>query len=415
MYRVPAHPLAAPVTPWGSSVATVTERRTQDVIPSWLPRAVLSVIGVILAVLAALWMAGQLRTLIFIVFIALFVAVALEPAVQFLVRHGWKRGIATTFVFASTVLLWVGFIAALVPVFVAQASSLARNLPGYIADVQRWLDSQDLFDLGSATGQLADQLRSAGSIITQYGTRVAGGVFAFGNTVLGAIFRTVTTLLFAYYMVSEGPKMRRTLLSFLPQERQREILRIWDIAVEKTGGYIYSRLILAVVAASFTTLVLVIVDVPYAAAMGLWVGVLSQFVPVIGTYIAAALPVLVAIVPREDGTWNPGKALWVIIALVAYQQIENYFVAPKITARAMAIHPAVSVGAVIAGASLIGAIGAVLALPVAATIQAVISTALHRHELIDADALREPERQEFGGWSRRRTNGQDDESEEPDG
>jgi predicted PurR-regulated permease PerM len=359
--------------------------------PSWLPRAAATVAAVLLGVLALLWVADRLRTLLFIVFISLFVAVALEPAVHYLARRGWKRSRATAVVFLVTVLALASFVAALVPVFVAQATSLVDNMPAYIEDVQAWIDRQPNLEIDILSEQLTAQFESLGSLISSYGATVAGGVFAVGNTVFGAVFRFVTVALFSFYMVAEGPKMRRTLLSVMPPNRQREALRIWEISVEKTGGYIYSRLVLAVVAAGFTALVLSLLGVPYPIALGLWVGVLSQFVPVIGTYIAAVLPVLVAIVPEAGSTvWNLGRGLWVLVALVSYQQVENLLVAPKITARAMAIHPAVSVAALIAGGSLMGGVGAVLALPAAAIIQAVISTAWERHELIDSDSLVEP-------------------------
>jgi len=106
------------------------------------------------------------------------------------------------------------------------------------------------------------------------------------------------------------------------------------------------------------------------------VGVLSQFIPVIGTYIGGALPVLIALLE------NPITALWVLLFIIAYQQIENLVISPRVTSRTMAIHPAVSVGAVIAGGSLLGALGAVLALPVAAIVQSLISTSRQRHELV---------------------------------
>jgi predicted PurR-regulated permease PerM len=206
-------------------------------------------------------------------------------------------------------------------------------------------------------------------------------VFAIGNTVFGAIFQMVTVALFAYYLVAEGPNWRRILLSMLPPERQREALNIWEISVEKTGGYVYSRGVLAIVAGLFTFVVLLILGVPSAAALGVWMGVLSQFVPVIGTYVGMVLPALAAL------SISPASALWVIVAMVAYQQLENYVIAPRVTARTMAIHPAVTIGALIAGASLLGGVGAVLALPVAATIQALISTTIQRHRVIEAEAL----------------------------
>jgi predicted PurR-regulated permease PerM len=332
---------------------------------------------VLLGVLATLWVVMRLRTLIFIVFLSVFVAIALEPAAQFLAKRGWPRRLATGVVFLAAVLLGVGFVAALVPLFVSQAADLVDNLPGYLENVQSFLVDRGILNVDLVNSQITGQFQNLGNLLASYGTSVAGGLFVVGNTVFGLLFQVVTVALFSYYMVAEAPRFRRTVLSFLPPERQREAMRIWEIAVDKTGGYVYSRLLLAAVAAVFTASVLTILGVPYPVALGMWVGILSQFVPVIGTYIAAVLPVLVALFQ------HPITALWVLVALVAYQQVENFVVAPRITSRTMAIHPAVSVGAVIAGASLMGGMGAVLALPVAATVQAVISTALRRHEVVE--------------------------------
>jgi predicted PurR-regulated permease PerM len=112
-------------------------------------------------------------------------------------------------------------------------------------------------------------------------------------------------------------------------------------------------------------------------------GVLSQFVPVIGTYIGLVLPALAALAVR------PITALWVVVALVAYQQLENYLIAPRITSHTMEIHPAVTIAALIAGVALLGGMGAILALPVTATVQALISTAIHRQPLIESEHLQD--------------------------
>lgn len=349
--------------------------------PPWLPRAAFTVALVLLAVLATLWVAMRLRGLIFMVFVAAFVAVALEPAVQYLTRRGWRRRTATGVVFTAAVVLVAAFVGSLVPVVIVQASSLFGNLPGYAADLQRWLASMDI-DVDLLDPGIIDQFRDVGGLLSEYGSSVAGGIFVVGNTVFTVLFRIVTITLFAYYMVAEGPALRRTLLGFLSPERQREALRIWEIAVDRTGGYVYSRLVLAAVAAAFTGLVLTVLGVPYAVVLALWVGVVSQFVPVVGTYIALILPGLVALAQ------DPVDAVWVVVALVAYQQLENFVFTPQISAHAMSIHPAVSIGAIVAGGSLLGGVGVVLALPVAAIIQAVISTAARRHELIPEAAAR---------------------------
>ena len=354
------------------------ERESRDqAAPPWLARAAFTVAGVILAVLAVVWIVGRLRSLLVMLFVSLFVAVALEPAVQRLAGRGWKRGVATGVVFLIAFLVLVGFMAALVPLFVSQTEQIVEAAPGYVDALQEWIGTQDLFDPDIIGDQVLGTVQDLGGVASSLGTRLAGGLFAIGNTVVGGVFALVTVGLFSFYMVADGPRMRRTVLSFLPAARQREVLRIWEIAVSKTGGYIYSRLILAIVAAVFSGIVFAIIGLPYVAALAISVGIVSQFVPVVGAYIAAFLPVLVALGSR------PLDALWVILALAGYQQIENFFVAPRITARSMSLHPAVSLASVIAGASLLGAMGAVLALPVAATVQAFLSTALARHEIVD--------------------------------
>ena len=115
---------------------------------------------------------------------------------------------------------------------------------------------------------------------------------------------------------------------------------------------------------------------PYPLALGLWVGLVSQFIPTIGTYLAGALPVLIALFH------DPVDALWVLVFITVYQQFENLVLSPRITARTMSLHPAVAFGAVIAGGAIAGPIGALLALPAAASIQALVSLYVHRYEVV---------------------------------
>ena len=124
------------------------------------------------------------------------------------------------------------------------------------------------------------------------------------------------------------------------------MLQVWEVAITKTGAYITSRLLLAVISAAFHWAVFAVLGLPQSLALALWVGVISQFIPAIGTYIAGVLPVLVAL-----GV-DPSKALIVIAAVIIYQQIENYALQPRITAQTLDLHPGVSIGAVLAGTSL---------------------------------------------------------------
>lgn len=351
--------------------------------PDWLARAVWIVVGVLLLAVVALWITYQIRTLLYFVFLALFLAVALEPAVQALVKRNWRRRVAAAVVFAAAGVLFAGFLFLLVPVLVTQGTMLIENLPGYAESLTTWANVT--FGLELSVPEIGADFSDLGSLIEQYGSQVAGGLLAVGNTVFGLIFQLASVTLFGYYLLAEGPTWRRLLLSTLSAKRQERALSTWDTAVEKTGQYVYSRALLAIVCAFFTWGALAIIGVPSPLPLAVWMGVISQFIPVVGTYLGLVLPAIAGMAV------SPIKGLWVVVALIGYQQLENYLIAPRITSRTMSIHPAVSIGAVIAGASLLGGVGAILALPLTATIQAVISTAISRHDVIESESLEDLE------------------------
>ncbi len=157
------------------------------------------------------------------------------------------------------------------------------------------------------------------------------------------------------------------------------MLRAWEIAVVKTGGYIYSRALMALISGIAHYVLLETLGVPYAPALAVWVGLVSQFIPTIGTYLAGALPMLIAF------TVDPWYALWVLIFVVVYQQFENYVLQPRITAKTVDIHPAVAFGSVVAGTALLGAVGALVAIPVTATLQAFLGAYVRRYAVAGED------------------------------
>jgi predicted PurR-regulated permease PerM len=346
-------------------------------------RRTLTVALVLIAVAAVLWLMYQLSSVLFMVFVSLFVAVTFEPPVHYLHKRGWRRGAATGVVFVVAILLAGFFIWALAPLFVEQFQQLVNAIPGLVESLGGWLNETFGFDLSQIDlTKLGQNLLSSVQSLTGV---VAGGLVGLASSVFSFLFFATTVALFSFYMIAELPALQRTVLSAMPEDRQRRALHVWEVAVEKMGGYIYSRLILAVVSATFTTIFLSLLDVPFALSLGIWVGVLSQFIPVVGTYLAAILPALVAL------TFNsPIIALWVVVYFTVYQQIENYVFSPRITKRTMEIHPAVSVGAIIIGGTLMGGIGVVLALPVTGIIQAIISESRKTYDVI-LDETEEPQ------------------------
>ena len=338
-------------------------------------RRTLVVAGTLLAVAAVVWLISALSNILFMIFVALFIAIALEPPVFWLSEKGWRRGAAAGVVFLSGFLLVVLFVVALVPLFAGQINQLANSIPGYFADLVDFLEANLGLDLSGLEPEAAGE--DAVGFLRSLGGTLIGGIVEVTAGIAGFFVFGTTVALFSFYMVAEMPKLQATVLSFMPPAQQRRALQIWRIAVDKMGGYIYSRLILAILSAALTIAFLSLIGVPFAFPLGLWVGVLSQFIPVVGTYLAAILPVIVTL-----SSERPVNTLWVILFFIAYQQVENLLFAPRITKRTMEIHPAVSIAAIFAGASLMGGIGVILALPVTGIIQAIISESRKRHDVV---------------------------------
>lgn len=346
-------------------------------LPRWVWRLIVAVAFSVAAFQASMSILGKLTTLIGMVVVALFLAFAIEPAVSFLAdRYGIRRGFGTFLCFLGLTIVSLVFVFVMADLVVSQVQDLIDRAPEYLNDVAAW--ANDTFGVDVNTGEINDLIRDYQDDIATVATDVGGRVLSVTGSVVGFIFQGFTVMLFAFYMTAQGPQLRRNVCSVLPAERQRNVLHLWELSVQKTGGWIYSRLLLAALSATFTWIFLSILGVPSPLALALWVGLVSQFIPAIGTYLAGALPVLISLLN------DPVDALWVVGFILVYQQIENYFFSPRITAHTMDLHPAVAFGAAVAGGMLAGPIGAILALPAAGVIQAFVSTFLERHEVIDS-------------------------------
>jgi predicted PurR-regulated permease PerM len=352
-------------------------------VPPWLSRAIALAAGWVVLLFAAYWMLGRLRILLIMILVAFFLSLAMEPAVDRLARRGWRRGSATALVLGIVLLFSAVFLAAAGSIVVGQAGDLIDRAPRYVRDFERFVND----DLGIEfnADSIVRDLRGGGGI-SGNNSEIVSNAAKVALAVGRGLLYFVTVLIFAFYMTADGPRMRRAICSRLPRARQEVVLDTWEIAIDKTGGYLYSRGIQAVVSALVTWAFLFALGVPYSLALGLWVGIVSQFIPTVGTYIAMVLPVIVAL--KE----SPAKAVWVLAFLVLYQQFENYILGPRVTKHSMDVHPALAIGTVFAGGLLLGGVGAILALPATAVIQAVISGYTTEREVIDAPLLHEPER-----------------------
>jgi predicted PurR-regulated permease PerM len=321
------------------------------------------------------WQAvGVLTPLIMVVVTALFVALAIEPPVDWLVKRGWKRGLATGAVMVGVFLAVAAAGAAFGSMLVGQIGELVEQIPRVYEQVAEWIARR--FD-----AEIPTQNEALQQVVQSWGATLAANAWAVGARAFSGLVSALGLVLLVYYISAQGPKLRATICAPLPPEHQRLVLRVWATAQEKTAGYISSRVILALINAVATFIMLSILQVRYALPLALFCGVVSQFVPTVGTYLGGAGPVLIAL------TQDPVKGLAVLIFIVAYQQVENFLLAPKLTSKAMEINPAVAFLSVIALGTLLGPVGALLSLPIVATFQAIISTYVHRYSLVEDDLL----------------------------
>ncbi|MFF4159145.1 AI-2E family transporter [Streptomyces sp. NPDC001678] len=340
--------------------------------PRWLPRAVVVTLALFACFQLAGWAFHQLTGLLVDILVAFFLALAIEPAVDRMAARGMRRGLATGLVFLGVAVAVTGFVTLLGSMLAGQIQTMVENFPSYLDSVISWINRT--FRTSFSRVEIQSSVLHS-DWLRKYVSSSAGGVLDVSAAVLGGLFRTLTVVLFAFYFAADGPRLRRALCSVLPPRRQAEVLRAWEIAVAKTGGYLYSRALMALVSGIAHYVLLQVLGVPYAVALAIWVGLVSQFVPTIGTYLAGALPTLLAF------TVDPWYAVWVLGFVVVYQQFENYVLQPRITARTVAVHPAVAFGSVIAGAALLGAVGALIAIPATATLQAFLGAYVKRYEV----------------------------------
>jgi predicted PurR-regulated permease PerM len=342
--------------------------------PRWLPRALVLALALYACFQLGSWAFHELTSLLLNILIAFFLALAIEPAVGRMAARGIRRGFATFLVFFGVLAAGIGFVVLLGSMLAGQIVQMVEDFPKYLDSVIRWIN--DTFHTELSRVEVQDSLLRS-DWLRDYVENSASGVLDVSATVLGGLFKVLTIFLFSFYFAADGPRLRRALCSVLPPAKQTEVLRAWEIAVDKTGGYLYSRGLMALISGVAHYVLLEILGVPYAPALAVWVGLVSQFIPTIGTYLAGALPMLISF------TINPWYALWVLGFVVVYQQFENYVLQPKLTARTVDIHPAVAFGSVVAGTALLGAVGALIAIPAVATLQAFLGAYVKRYTVTD--------------------------------
>ena len=325
-------------------------------------RTIVRAVLVVLGIAVTLYLVYLLRRPIGWIVVAGFIAIALTGPVNALARS-MRRGLAIAIVYLTT--LTVPFVlgALIIPPLLAEGAQLADNLPAYAADVQAFIEDNQTLRRLDADYQLADRLQErAAELPAQLGgaAQVLGGV---GLGLVNSIFALVTIIILSIFMVSSGPAWARALVKLQPEQRAIRIDRVLHATGAAVGNYVAGAIVQALVAGVLSFAVLSLLGMPFALPLAVVV-LLFDLIPLVGATIAAILVGIVTLFndfPTTTIVWG----IWSVI----YQQVENTLIQPQIQKRAVAVHPFVVLVAVLFGSTLFGIVGALLAIPAAASAQ----------------------------------------------
>jgi predicted PurR-regulated permease PerM len=328
-------------------------------------RAILRIVIVVVAAAIALYLVYLLRRPIGWVLMAAFIAVALSAPVNRLERH-MRRGLAIAIVYLLVILVPVGLTALVVPPLVTQGTGLVNHLPDYAHDVRDYVhDQKRLRELDAKydiTGELQKQavrlpnrIGDAASVLGDIGLGLVSSVFALLNILILSIF-----------ILGSGRRWVDAGLALRPEAERERLRRVLDQTAAAVAGYVQGALAVGLIAGIQAFVVLTILGVPFAAPLAVIAG-LASLIPLVGATIAAVLIGVVTLF----GNFPVATIVWAIWAVV-YQQIENNLIQPQIQRRTVQVQPFVVLVAVLFGSTLLGIVGAIVAIPLAASIQILI-------------------------------------------
>ena len=336
-------------------------------------RSVLAVIGLVVGTWALLTILAVTSQVISWVLVSIFLALALNPAVEWFMRHGvTKRGYAAalTYVIALVVIGAIGY--AFIPTLVSQVNDFVQALPGYVDDLTK---GRGRLGFLQEKYHLVDKIKEA--VNSGGATKVlglTGAALSITKSIVSLVVATITITFLTFFMLLEGPAWMERIYGLLPERSQPRWRKIGHDVYRTVGGYVTGNLLISLIAGTLTTIVLLAVGVPYAVALGVIVAVLD-LIPLAGATIAGILIGTVAFLHSVTA----GVA--VVIFFIVYQQVENHFLQPVIYGRTVQLSPLAVLISVLVGAQLAGILGALGAIPVAGAIQVLVLDWQHQRRL----------------------------------
>jgi len=308
----------------------------------------------VLAAYAIVQALVQARQVIVLVVVSMFLAAGLNPFVERLTGWGMRRSAAVAVVGACVLLVFAGFIAAIAPPLATQTADLIAAMPGILEQLRENRTIQRLDNEYGLISQLISFV-TGGNLAKS----VFGGFVGVGKVVLGSVFGTFTVLILTLYFMSSLPRIREHAYQLAPRSRRQRVRLLTDEILVRIGGYVGGQLTVAGLAGVTSFLFLALLHLDYALTLSLVVAVLS-LVPMVGATISAVLVSLIALID------SPAKAVACLVFYTLYQQFENYVIYPRVMSRSVDVPPALTIVAALIGGTLLGVVGALLAIPTAA-------------------------------------------------
>lgn len=357
-----------PTAPPATQVVTIAFE------PRLFRRTMITALLIVGAGLLALWAFSVTSHFLFLLLLAWLFAIAMEPGIRWFMRRGMRRGSATAIVGSSVLVASLVFVAVFGDLFFTQLVDLVKAVPDALTKGIDWVNRT--FHANLDPNAIEDKLHANTGEIASAAGKLAGGILGIVGSLVSLLFDLFTVVVFGFYFASDSPRIQRGIASWMRPSAQRVFVTVWDIAVEKTGGYVVSKVVLAALSTLFHGIFFWAIGVPFWLPFAIFVGVTAQFIPVIGTYIGIVVPVLFTVFG------SPWKALFIVGFAAVYQQIETYVFTPRVSKRTMDVNQAIALGAVFLGAAIWGPIGAIIGIPLAAAAVAVADTYRHRYELV---------------------------------
>lgn len=319
--------------------------------------------------LVALFLSQQLLSIssvLILLVLAMFLAIGLSPTVEWFMRRGMRRGLAVLLVLVVVLGVLTLFVLTVVPVISEQISQITENAPGWFQDLQSNETVQKVDDEFSVIDKVQDYVTGG-----DFGQQVFGGALGVGLAVLSALTNAFIVIVLMVYFLVSMPSIKHAAYSIAPASKRERVSELGDRIIRSTGAYVSGAFFVSLCAGISTLIFTLVVGLgDYSFALAFIVGLLS-LIPVIGAVVSGVIITLLAL------TISPTVAIISAIYYVAYQQVESYFISPRIMKRAVDIPGSVTVIAALLGGSLMGVIGALLAVPVAAAL-----LLLHREVLL---------------------------------